>query len=151
MCSKRLIIEKSKKPSHNKRKRKQVYSQNIETDVRAPEDTNPSDEEYLRNFTERFCNLQSTLVILPLFKKLYGTEEDKITEAAGQSNHYHQKTGIMNAKLLEILRNYPKTPAEKIVQLLSFSDTEREQVERTTVKQWQCEEWYLHKAGFITA
>ncbi|XP_074629434.1 uncharacterized protein LOC141887030 [Acropora palmata] len=147
-----LIIEKSKKPSHNKRKRKQVYSQNIETDVRTPEDTNPPDEEYLRNFTERLCNLQSTPVILPLFKKLHGTpEEDKITEAAGQSNHYHQKTGIMNAKLLEILRNDPKTPAEKIVQLFSFSDTEREQVERTTVKQWQCEEWYLHKAGFITA
>ena len=47
-----LIIEKGKKPSHNKRKRKQVYSQNIETDVRAPEDTNPPDEEYLRNFAE---------------------------------------------------------------------------------------------------
>ena len=57
----------------------------------------------------------------------------------------------MNTKLLEILRNDPKTPAEKIVQLLSFSDTEREQVERTTVKQWQCQEWYFHKAGFITA
>ena len=83
-----LIIEKGKKPSHNKRKRKQVYSQNIETDVHAPEDTNPPDEAYLRNFTERLCNLQSTPVILPLFKKLHGTpEEDKITEAAGQSNH----------------------------------------------------------------
>ena len=28
---------------------------------------------------------------------------------------------------------------------------ERKQGEITTVKQWQCEEWYLHKAGFITA
>ena len=36
-----LVIEKGKKPSPRKRKRKQVYSQNIETDVRAPEDTNP--------------------------------------------------------------------------------------------------------------
>ena len=122
-----LIIEKGKRPSHNKRKRDQVYSQNIETDVRAPEDTNPPDEEYLRNFTERLCNLQSTPVFLPLFKKLHGTpEEDKITEEAGQLNYYHQNTGIMNAKLLEILRNDPKTPAEKIVQLLSSSDTERE-------------------------
>ena len=128
------------------------YSQNIETDVRAPEDTNPPHEEHLRNFTKRLCNLQSTPVILPLFKKLHDTpEEDTITEAAGQSNLYHQKTGIMNVKLLQILSNDPKFPAEKNVQLLSFSDTEREQVERTTVKQWQCEEWYLHKAGFITA
>ena len=26
-----------------------------------------------------------------------------------------------------------------------------EHVENTTSKQWKCEEWYLHKAGFITA
>ena len=42
-----LVIEKGKKPSHEKRKCKQVYFQNIEKDVRAPEDTNPPDEEYL--------------------------------------------------------------------------------------------------------
>ena len=35
--------------------------------------------------------------------------------------------------------------------MLSFSDTERKQVERTTTKQWQCKELYLHKAGFTTA
>ena len=35
--------------------------------------------------------------------------------------------------------------------LLSFSDAERNHVDTTTAKQWQCEEWYLHKAGFITA
>ena len=28
---------------------------------------------------------------------------------------------------------------------------QREHVESTTSKQWRCEEWYLHKAGFITA
>ena len=56
----------------------------------------------------------------------------------------------MNAKVLEILRNDPKTPAKEIAQLLSFSDTERKQVERATVKQWECKEWYLHKAGFIS-
>ena len=59
----------------------------------------------------------------------------------------------MSSKLLEILTNNPETSAEEIVKLLSFSDTERKLVERTTIKQWQwqCEEWYLHKAGFITA
>ena len=41
-----LVIEKGKKPSHEKRKCKQVYSQNIEKDVRALEDTNSPDEEY---------------------------------------------------------------------------------------------------------
>jgi len=47
-----LVIEKGKKPSHKKRKCKQVYSQNVETDVRALEDTNPPDEEHLRKFTK---------------------------------------------------------------------------------------------------
>ncbi|CAH3158260.1 unnamed protein product [Porites lobata] len=147
-----LIIEKGKKPSHKKRKRKQVYCQNIDTDVRAPEDTNPKDEENLRKFTKRICHLKHTPVILPLFKKLYGSpEKDTITGEPGHSNHNRPKTGIMRAKLLEILTNDPKTSTEEIVKVLSFSDSERKQVERTTTKQWQCEEWYLHKTGFITA
>ena len=145
MCEvKDLVIEKGKKPSHKKRKCKQVSSQNIETDVRAPEDTNPPDEGY--------CHLKNTPVMLPLLKKLYGTpKEDTITEEPGQSNHNLPQTGIMSAKLLEILNNDPKTSAEEFVKLLSFSDTERKQVERTTTKQKHCEEWYLHKTGFITA
>ena len=112
----------------------QIYFQNIETDVRAPEDTNPADEEYLGEFTKRLCNLKRTPVVLPLFKQLRGTpEEDTITEEPCQPNHHSPKTGKMNAKLLEILRNDPKTSTEEIVQLLSLSDTERKQVERTTV------------------
>ena len=50
-----------------------------------------------------------------------------------------------------ILRNNPNISPEEVLRLLSFSDAERENVEKTTSKQWQCEEWYLHKAGFITA
>ena len=89
-----LVIKKGKKLSHEKRKCKQLYSQNIETDVRVPEDTNPPDEKYLR-----MCHLKNTPVILPLFKKLYGTpEEDTITEEPGQSNHNRPQTGIMIPK-----------------------------------------------------
>jgi len=70
--------------------------------------------------------LENTPVILPLFKKLYGTpEEDTITEEPDQSNHNWPQTSIMSAKLLEILSNDPKTSTEEIVKLLSFSDTER--------------------------
>ena len=49
-----LVIEKGKKPSHEKRKCKQVYSQNIEKDVRA----NPPDEEYLWEFAKQMCHLK---------------------------------------------------------------------------------------------
>ena len=51
----------------------------------------------------------------------------------------------------EVLSNDPNILTEEVLKFLSFSDAEREHVERTTSKQWQCEEWYLHKAGFITA
>ena len=47
--------------------------------------------------------------------------------------------------------NHPNISTEEVLSLLSFSDAEREHVDNTTSKQWQCEEWYLHKAGFITA
>ena len=63
-----LVIEKGKKPSHKKRKRKQVYSQNIETDVRALEDTNPPDEKkvyqtnvQLEKYTCYFAPVYKTL------------------------------------------------------------------------------------------
>ena len=46
-----LLMEKGKNPSNKKRKRKDTFSQNIDRDVRAPEDTNPPDHEYLRQFT----------------------------------------------------------------------------------------------------
>ena len=67
-----LVIEKGKKPSHKKRKREHTYNQNIDTDVRAPDDTNPPDEEYLKKFTQKMFKLKTDRpVILPLFKKLY--------------------------------------------------------------------------------
>ena len=92
-------------------------------DVRAPEDTNPPDEEYRRKFSQKMCQFKTDEpVILPLFKKLQ-----------------------------EVLRNDPNISTEDVLRFLSFSDAEREHVESTTSKQCQCEEWYLHKAGFITA
>ena len=42
-----FMIEKAKKPSSKKRKREHTFSQNIQTDIPAPKDTNPPDEEYL--------------------------------------------------------------------------------------------------------
>ena len=48
-----LVGKKIKKPSHQIRKRKHTYPRYIDQDVRAPEDRNPKDEEYLRQFTKR--------------------------------------------------------------------------------------------------
>ena len=50
----------------------------------------------------------------------------------------------------EIIRGHPNISIKDVLRLLTFSDVERDHVEATTM-QWQCEEWYIHKAGFITA
>ena len=63
-----LLIEKAKNPlskKENKTHKKREYtSQNIQIDVRRPEDTNPPDEEYLRVFQTQFFFF---ILILTLF------------------------------------------------------------------------------------
>ena len=57
----------------------------------------------------------------------------------------------MNTKIQGIVKGHPNISSKDVLRLLSFSDTERDYVESMTSMQWQCEEWYIHKAGFITA
>jgi len=100
------------------------------------------------------CQIKTdTPVILPLFKKLYCSSEadTDLHEEPAESSDNKAETGIMNTKLKEIMKNHPNISNEEVVSLLSFSDAERKHVDSTTSKQWQCEEWYLHKTGFITA
>ena len=100
------------------------------------------------------CQLNTNKpVILPLFKKLYFTPEvdTDFNDEPAESTGNKPKTGIMNTELQEVLKDDPSISTEEVLKLLSLSDTEREYVESTTSKQRQCEEWYLHKAGFITA
>ena len=100
------------------------------------------------------CQLKTDRpVILPLFKTIYCSPEadTDLNYEPAESNGNKAETSIMNTKLQEVLRNHPNISTEDVLRLLSFSVTEREHVESTTSKQWQCEEWYLHKAGFITA
>ena len=93
------------------------------------------------------------LLSCPLFKKLYCTPEAEtgLHDEPAETNGNKPETGTMHTKLQEVLRNDPNISTEDVLRFLSFSDAEREHVESTTSKQWQCEEWYLHKAGFITA
>ena len=109
---------------------------------------------YLRQFTLKMCQLKTDApVILPLFKKLYCNSEagTDLHEEPAETSDNKAETGIMNTKLKEVITNHPKISTEEVVSLLSFSDEERKHIDSTTSKQWQCEEWYLHKAGFITA
>ena len=146
-----LVIKKIKKPSHRKRKLKHTYPRYIDRDVRAPEDRNPKDEEYLHQFTKKMCQLKTDApaVILPLLKRLHYTSE--APSELDNKPFNKAKTGIMNTKIQEIIKGHPNISGKDVLRLFTFSDAKRGHVESTTSMQWQCEEWYIHKAGFITA
>lgn len=61
----------------------------------------------------------------------------------------------MKQKLLECHKKHDLhkmgNSYEKILAELSFEQKEVEEISKTTIKQWRSKEWYLHKAGFITA
>ena len=89
----------------------------------------------------------------PLFKKLYCTPETDtdLCDYSVESNGNKPETGIIHTKLQQVLRTDPNISPQEALRLLSFSDMEREHVEGTTSKQWQCKKCYLQKASFITA
>ena len=80
----------------------------------------------------------------PLFKRLHYTSE--APSELDNKPFNKAKTGIMNTKIQEIIRGHPNISSKDVLRLLTFSDVERDHVERTTTMQWQYEEWYIHKA-----
>ena len=93
------------------------------------------------------------LLPCPYSKKLYCTPETDtdLCDYSVESNGNKPETGIIHTKLQQVLRTDPNISLQEALRLLSFSDMEREHVEGTTSKQWQCKKWYLQKASFITA
>ena len=57
----------------------------------------------------------------------------------------------MNTKIREIVKGHPNISSKGVLRLLSFSDAGRDYEECASSMQWEWEEWYIHKAGFITA
>ena len=94
------------------------------------------------------CQLKTDVsaVILPLIRTLHYTSE---AHSGPDSEPFSEaKTDIMNTKIQQIVEGHPKILRKDV--LLSFSDEERDYIESITSMQWQCEEWYIHKAGFTT-
>ena len=103
-----IITKKFTKPSHKKGKRKHTSLQYIDRDVPASTDRNPKDEEYVRQFT----------------KKLHYTSEAHAEVDNGPFNK--AKTGIMNTKIQELVKDRPNISSKDVLRLLSFSDVERD-------------------------
>ncbi|CAB4005783.1 Carboxypeptidase D [Paramuricea clavata] len=60
---------------------------------------------------------------------------------------------IMENKIEQFIQdsNSSVPTAEEFLNYLSFSDSEIIDVEHATVDQWESEDWFLHKVGFISA
>ena len=100
-----------------------MYQQNIDRDVRAPQDSNPPDEEYLRKFTQKMCQFRTdSPVTLPLFKKLYCTPETDtdLCDDSVESSSNKPETGIMHTKLQQVLSTDPSISPQEALRLLSF-------------------------------
>ena len=85
---------------------------------------------------------------MPLIKKLHCTSEAHLELNNEPFNN--AKTGIMNTKIREIVKGHPNISSKGVLRLLSFSDAGRDYEECASSMQWEWEEWYFHKAGFIT-
>ncbi|XP_028394460.1 uncharacterized protein LOC114518654 [Dendronephthya gigantea] len=163
-----LEIIKIKPPAGKKRKRNYTWLQNIDFDPRSPKHCKVSPMTKER-FTERLSAVSDTTsnndssppapVILPLLQKLYlkktdenhsGKESDSQT-LCGKECSMNQSTGIMRQKVETYIRESTEKNPEKFRNMLYFTDGEINHVEEVTRDQWQCDDWYEHKIGFITA
>lgn len=151
-----LVMEKGKLPSNKKRKRKHTYPQNIDMDVRATRDKFPPLKQNLTKFTENLNNIKdekSRPVILPLLNKLYVPKQSAPDTENKSTTNNNELTSILDEKLTTYLTdnsNFINTP-DTLCTTLVFTEEEITRVNDTTLKQWQCKEWYTQKAGFITA
>ena len=98
-------------------------------------------------------------VILPLLQELYlkkndenhSSKESDSQTLLGKDCSMNQTTGIMRQKVETYIQESTENNPEKFRNLLKFTDGEINHVEEITRDQWQCDDWYQHKVGFITA
>ena len=154
-----LVIEKTKLPSSKLKKRSHTYAQNISVDVRSPNERSEPNQKKLSKLTQQMMNLKTQPAILPLFRKLYYKKSRKprlksplkfrkkeSCEEEGSPN-----VGILFRKLFTFIEDHPECTPEEAFKLLRFTEEEIMVVSDATQQQWQSKEWYIQKAGFITA
>lgn len=62
-----------------------------------------------------------------------------------------QSLGIMAHKIIGLLHLHKSLIPKDLLAYLNFIDEEINSVNESTMDQWQCEDWYIHKQGFLSA
>ena len=57
----------------------------------------------------------------------------------------------MRLKVETYIQQSTDSKTEEVLKTLQFTDAEINHVEEATRDQWQCEDWYKNKVGFISA
>ena len=88
--------------------------------------------------------------IFPLFHKLYPAKPMHTSEV-NLKKLKSKVVGIMRKKVQACMESDVKSTPEAVYKAIAFSTLEIDEVNQTTLKQGQCEEWYHQKAAFISA
>ena len=162
-----LEIIKIKPPSAKQRKRKYSWLQNIDFDPRSPKHQKVSTtkkEHFTKTLTAASDCVSSNdetpppkPVVLPLLQKLYLKQNkenfhNKESQTTSTEDCTMNKAkGIMRQKVETYIQQSTDSKPEEFLKTLQFTDAEINHVEEATRDQWQCEDWYKNKVGFISA
>jgi hypothetical protein len=139
-----------------KRKHEYVWLQNIDHDPREERFRKEKSHDDMVKFTSAMKKQVTSYepAIFPLLCKLYLPDDvPKASSLTEMLKSLEKSSCIMENKIEQFIQdsNSSVPTAEEFLNYLSFSDSEIIDVENATVDQWESEDWFLHKVGFISA
>ena len=145
---------KKKRPNY-------VWLQNIDHDPREEKFRKERSHDDMVRFTKAMkkqvvSKIKDTTngpAIFPLLRKLYLPDDVPKATTLNEMMMPKSAVGIMEKKEKEFIQENTSTAcsAEEFLRYLSFTGSEIADVESATIYQSENEQWFLHKAGFISA
>ena len=156
---KELDVKKVNRPrATKKKKRKYTWLQHIDFDPKSKKKLGVHSKERLASFTRNATatnqepsDRRGNPVILPLLKKLYLPIEVQDEEEHEKVENIGRNCPTMQSKVEKYVQENDKHTPQQLLNSLSFSDAEIDDIDKSTVCQWQCKEWHVHKMGFLSA
>ncbi|XP_028414141.1 uncharacterized protein LOC114537204 [Dendronephthya gigantea] len=143
-------------PAVKAKKRPYQWLQNKDFDPRQIQ--KPVDNEEIARFTSRMKELNPGSPLFPLLNKLYLSTDEPCkptspacTKAPLSDQQNKPSLGIMAQKIIKLLHLHRSLSPNDLLAYLKFSDEEIKNINESTIEQWQSEDWYIHKQGFLSA
>ena len=132
-----------------------TFSEHIDYDPRLPSQQNTMDIDKLKQITKKIMTLPTA--VSALFENMYPSPCQ--IPAVGKEAQFLPQSPvntvtlvpIMEKKLIVFMKYNMIGDAKDFLEDLSFSSDEIDEIDKTTRRQCQCQEWFDSKIGFITA